>query len=33
MHEIVDRNETILREEWDRLDALKFFKKITKNLK
>ena len=33
MHEIVDRNETILREEWDRVDALKFFEKNNEKFK
>ena len=33
MHEIVDRNEVIQREEWDRLDALKFFKKNNEKFK
>ena len=33
MHEIVDRNEVIQREVWDRLDALKFFKKNNEKFK
>ncbi|TAK98024.1 MAG: threonine--tRNA ligase [Rhodospirillaceae bacterium] len=33
MREIVDRDETITREEWDRLEAIEYFKKIGEHYK
>jgi threonyl-tRNA synthetase len=33
MHEIVDRDEEIVREEWDRVDAIEFFKSIGEHYK
>jgi len=33
MHEIVARDEQIIREEWDRLDAIAYFKKIGEHYK